>query len=84
MSSSDQANVNRSMILWCLDDHQMLVQPACGAALSAVYSNVLQKLKDEGKLKELTDVVVIVCGGSGVSLAKLREWENSVGIVDQR
>ncbi|CAB3985240.1 serine dehydratase-like [Paramuricea clavata] len=64
------------------DDHQMLVQPACGAALSAVYSNVLPKLKDEGKLEELTDVVVIVCGGSGVSLAKLQEWKDIVGIVD--
>jgi hypothetical protein len=60
----------------------MLVQPACGAALSAVYSNVLPKLKDEGKLQELTDVVVIVCGGSGVSLAKLQEWKDIVGIVD--
>ncbi len=60
----------------------MLVQPACGAALAAVYSNILQKLKDEGKLQELTDVVVVVCGGSGVSLTKLQEWKNSVGIVD--
>ena len=60
----------------------MLVQPACGAALAAVYSNILQKLKDEGKLQELTDVVVVVCGGSGVSLTKLQEWKNSVGIED--
>ena len=60
----------------------MLVQPACGAALAAGYSNILQKLKDEGKLQELTDVVVVVCGGSGVSLTKLQEWKNSVGIVD--
>ena len=70
------------MVFWSLDDHQMLVQPACGAALSAVYSNVLQKLKDAGQVEELADVIVIVCGGSGVSLTKLQEWRKSVGIVD--
>lgn len=60
----------------------MLVEAACGAALSAVYSDVLPKLRKEGKLAELADAVVIVCGGSGVSLAKLQEWKDVVGIVN--
>ena len=58
----------------------MLVEPACGAALSAVYSDILPKLKEEGKLKELVDVVVIVCGGNAVSLEKLQEWKSMFGL----
>lgn len=60
----------------------MLVQPACGAALSAVYCNVLQSLKDKGELEELTNVVVVVCGGSSISLAKLQEWKNEFEVED--
>ena len=63
-----------------VDNHLMLVEPACGAALSAVYSNILPKLVNEGKLKELVDVVVIVCGGSAVSLEKLLEWKSMFGV----
>ena len=58
----------------------MLVQPACGAALSAVYCNVLQCLKDKSELHKLNDVVVVVCGGSGVSLNKFQEWKKEFGI----
>ncbi|XP_028396401.1 serine dehydratase-like [Dendronephthya gigantea] len=61
------------------DDHQMLVSLACGAALSAVYSGILPSLKNQGKLQALTDAVVIVCGGNGVTLKRLQEWRDSVG-----
>ncbi|MGD2126680.1 MAG: pyridoxal-phosphate dependent enzyme, partial [Desulfobacteraceae bacterium] len=50
------------------DDHRLLVEPACGAALSAVYN----------RAKPLTGknpVLVIVCGGAGVSLSLLQEWD---------
>uniref|UniRef100_A0A803K6Q2 L-serine deaminase n=1 Tax=Xenopus tropicalis TaxID=8364 RepID=A0A803K6Q2_XENTR len=49
------------------DDEKMLVEPACGAALAAVYSNVAERLKKEGKLSpDLSSLVIIVCGGGPV------------------
>lgn len=39
-----------------MDDHRMLIEPACGAALSVVYNN-------HPVLKEFSSVLVIVCGG---------------------
>lgn len=51
------------------DDHRILVEPACGAALSAAYFPQLGALDDlpEG------DVVVVVCGGSVVNRESLAE-----------
>ena len=63
------------------DDHRILVEVACGAALAGVYSNVLRDLQKEGKLpSELKSVLVIVCGGSGITLQKLIEYQASVGL----
>lgn len=54
----------------------MLVEPACGASLAAIYSNVLEKLRAEGKLKNIESALVVICGGTGVSVEKLLEWKN--------
>ncbi|XP_035291993.1 L-serine dehydratase/L-threonine deaminase-like [Anguilla anguilla] len=57
-----------------MDDEKILVEPACGAALAAVYSNVLSRLQKEGKLgRNLGPVVVVVCGGNNISLAQLHK-----------
>ena len=50
------------------DDHRILVEPACGAALSAIYNRSTSLVGQER-------VMVIVCGGAGVSLSLLKEWE---------
>ncbi|KAF5929268.1 L-serine dehydratase/L-threonine deaminase [Diceros bicornis minor] len=64
-----------------VDDEKVLVEPACGAALAAVYSRVLQKLQGEGKLRApLSSLVVIVCGGSNISLAQLRALREQLGM----
>ena len=55
------------------DDHRVLVEPACGAALSAIYNRA-------SLLDGLKRVMVIVCGGAGVSLSLLREWDRRVGM----
>ncbi|XP_068127590.1 L-serine dehydratase/L-threonine deaminase [Hyperolius riggenbachi] len=55
-----------------LDDEKMLVEPACGAALAAVYSDTIGKLQKQGKLSSsLHSVVVIVCGGNNITLSQL-------------
>ena len=59
------------------DDHGVTVPPACGAALSAVYSGVVLKLLADGKVnKPFNNVLVVVCGGSGVDIDKLEEWRS--------
>ena len=50
------------------DDHRLLVEPACGAALAILYDQ-------HAILKNFETIVLIVCGGSGVSLALLNEWK---------
>jgi len=50
-----------------LEDHRLLVEPACGAALSAVY-------QPAPFLQDKETVLVIVCGGVGMTLAQLQAW----------
>ena len=62
---SDQAAV--SSCLRFIDDHRIVVEPACGAALAVVY----------GGAPELTgykNVLVIVCGGVTATLEQLQAW----------
>jgi L-serine/L-threonine ammonia-lyase len=53
------------------NDHRVLVEPACGAALSAVYNRGSPLSGEEM-------VMVIVCGGAGVTLSLLNEWDRQV------
>lgn len=54
-------------------DHRLLVEPACGASLALIYEQF-------SILKQFNSIVVIVCGGSGVSLSLLQEWKDKVGV----
>jgi L-serine/L-threonine ammonia-lyase len=65
---------DRAAVDACLrfaDDHRILVEPACGAALATVYDNA-------AVLSGRAPVLVIVCGGAGASLELLREWDRKV------
>ncbi len=53
-------------------DHRVLVEPACGAALAAVYERA-------PALEERDPVLVVVCGGAGVDLERLTAWRASAG-----
>jgi L-serine/L-threonine ammonia-lyase len=55
-------------------DHRMLVEPACGAALAVAYSERLR----EKYLKDVKNgpIVLEVCGGSGVNVDLLHSWKN--------
>ncbi|XP_078523271.1 L-serine dehydratase/L-threonine deaminase-like [Lissotriton helveticus] len=64
-----------------VDDEKILVEPACGAALAVVYSNVVQRLQKEGKLMaELGPVVIVVCGGNNITLGQLARLKEQLGI----
>ena len=49
----------------------MIVEPACGASLSAVY-NECDALQDK------KNILVIVCGGVGMTMSQLEEWNRYV------
>ncbi|MEO0599149.1 MAG: pyridoxal-phosphate dependent enzyme, partial [Chloroflexota bacterium] len=53
------------------DDARVLVEPACGAALSLMYRHT-QALAD------YDSVLMIVCGGAGVTLAQLDAWQEAL------
>lgn len=54
------------------DDHRLLVEPACGAALAPVYDRA-------PALVGAKTVWVVVCGGAGVTLAQLAAWQAATG-----
>jgi L-serine/L-threonine ammonia-lyase len=61
---------DRSAVYACnrfADDHRLLVEPACGASLSAVYERA-EALDGRGP------ILVIVCGGAGVTRELLERW----------
>uniref|UniRef100_G1T347 L-serine deaminase n=1 Tax=Oryctolagus cuniculus TaxID=9986 RepID=G1T347_RABIT len=63
-----------------LDDERMLVEPACGAALAAVYSGLLGRLRAEGRLRPApAPVVVIVCGGNNINSRELQALRTQLG-----
>ncbi|XP_037114699.1 L-serine dehydratase/L-threonine deaminase-like [Syngnathus acus] len=65
-----------------VDDEKILVEPACGAALAAVYSDVIKRLQDEGKLeRQLGPVVLVVCGGNNISMEQLQRLKKQLGIL---
>uniref|UniRef100_A0A8D0C049 L-serine deaminase n=1 Tax=Salvator merianae TaxID=96440 RepID=A0A8D0C049_SALMN len=64
-----------------VDDEKILVEPACGAALTAVYDGIVKNLQEEGKLDpQLDSMVVIVCGGNNITLAQLQHLKEQLGI----
>jgi L-serine/L-threonine ammonia-lyase len=50
------------------DDHRMLVEPACGAALAVLPG-----------IRGARSILVVVCGGAGVTLAELEGWTRLPG-----
>ncbi|CAB9503560.1 Catabolic L-serine/threonine dehydratase [Seminavis robusta] len=58
-------------------DHRIMVEPACGAGLAALYSERLRKQTLEGVEGP---IVVEICGGSGVNLSLLNMWKKDLGI----
>ena len=52
-----------------LDDHRLLVEPACGAALALLYSE-----RQRAAVASFDPLVVVVCGGSGVNWEIMQQW----------
>jgi len=65
---SDKAAV--SACLRFLADQRVVVEPACGASLAAVYDGAPE-------LEEFKSILVVVCGGVTASVEQLRKWSNA-------
>lgn len=65
---------DRAAVAACLrfvDDHRIVVEPACGAALAVVYDRAAE-------LARYATVLVIVCGGATATLAQLEAWADAL------
>jgi len=61
---SDRAAVEACLRF--MDDHRVVVEPACGAALALAYAS--------GMLADYRRVLVIVCGGVTATVEQLQRW----------
>jgi L-serine/L-threonine ammonia-lyase len=65
---------DRAAVDACLQfagDHRLLVEPACGASLAAVYEPVAE-------LSSKHNILVMVCGGAGVTIQQLQAWDRQL------
>lgn len=53
-----------------LDDHRVLVEPACGAALAVAYEQL-------PVLDGFERVLIVVCGGATATAEQLRQWRDA-------
>ena len=63
-----------------LNDFKTLVEPACGASLAVIYSDILTNLCNDKKLPNIDRVVVIVCGGHSLKIDDLLSWKKEFSI----
>jgi L-serine/L-threonine ammonia-lyase len=54
-----------------VDDHRVLVEPACGASLALVY-------RQTEALQRFESVLVIVCGGAATTIEQLERWHREM------
>jgi L-serine/L-threonine ammonia-lyase len=64
---------DRAAVAACIrfmDDHRVVVEPACGASLAVAYDAA-------ATLGEFRNVLVIVCGGVTATVHQLQQWAHS-------
>ena len=54
-----------------LDDHRLLVEPACGAALAVAYG-------DPARLGRCQRLLVVVCGGATTTIGQIQAWSRTL------
>lgn len=64
------------------DDERVLVEAACGVSIAAAYNGTIRKVVGQGlsdEEYEKKNVVMVVCGGSNVTLALLEKYKETYG-----
>ncbi|KAA8575230.1 hypothetical protein EYC84_004420 [Monilinia fructicola] len=76
---SDAESV-RGMV-WMADEERILVESACGVSVAVAINGVLKEvLEEDGTSVEGKNVVIVVCGGSNISLKTLAEYREKFGV----
>lgn len=52
-----------------LDDHRIVVEPACGASLAMAYEGA-------SELESFSNILVVVCGGATSTIDQIRDWNS--------
>ncbi|KAL8952415.1 MAG: hypothetical protein Q9222_001692 [Ikaeria aurantiellina] len=63
------------------DDERMIVEAACGVNVAVCYDGRLKKLLPE--LRATSKVVIVVCGGSNVTLETLMAYRKEYGWIEK-
>jgi L-serine/L-threonine ammonia-lyase len=58
-----------------LHDHRLLVEPACGASLAAIYEHHTEWLAG------FDAPLVVVCGGATATLGQVEAWQAAVEVA---
>ncbi|RDI80021.1 hypothetical protein Vi05172_g9990 [Venturia inaequalis] len=65
------------------DDSLMLVEPACGVNVALCYDGRLEKALGR-KITPEMKVVIVLCGGSNVTLDMLEKWRKEYGYIEEK
>ena len=77
------SDAEAAMGCWRLaDDERMIVEAACGVNAAVCYDERLKKLLPD--LQPESKVVVVVCGGSNITLETLMAYRREYGWVEQK
>ena len=75
---------DREAVMGCwrlADDERLLVEPACGVNVAVCYDGRLKKLLPE--LRAESKVVIVLCGGTTVTLEMLIGWREEFGLMEK-
>lgn len=61
-----------------VDQHRILVEMSCSASLAAIYNGSVDKLLQSKNISS-GDIVVILCGGSGINMKILEDLKSIIG-----
>jgi len=76
------SDAEATMGCWRLaDDERLLVEPACGVSVALCYGNRLEQALGRS-INFDEKVVIVVCGGQGVSVGLIEEWRREYGNLD--
>lgn len=64
------------------DDSLMLVEPACGVNVALCYENRLSKALGKEVTPDMK-IVIVLCGGSNVTLDMLEGWRKEYGAIEK-
>ena len=83
VTSAVLSDAEAAMGCWRIaDDERVIVEPACGVNVALCYDGRLKKLMPS--LREESKVVIVLCGGSNVTLETLVDYRRQYGYLEKK